>query len=264
MSRRAPGYRRLRELLSERDRAIVKQVADLRLMGARQIEAIHFPVGEHESAAAAARARQRVLERLVTYGLLSRLGRRIGGVRAGSASFIYALGPTGQRVIAPDGRRRRFHEPTERFVDHTLAVAQLIVDVTVADRAGEIELMVCQAEPRSWREYGGLAGRQLLRPDAFVALGAGDFEHRWFIEVDRASESLPVVLRKCRQYVAYYQTGTEQAAHDVFPRVCWLVPHTRRADALRKAIAAQRDLPSGLLAVALSDDAVPALVGGER
>ena len=75
----------------------------------------------------------------------------------------------------------------------------------------------CQSEPRCWREFSGLAGRLVLRPDLFTALGVGDLEHRWFLEVDRGMESLPVVLRKCRQYHAYYQTGDEQSAHGVFP-----------------------------------------------
>ena len=110
------GLLLLREQLSGRDLAILGQVSDLRLMTARQIEAIHFPLTEHDSARGAARARQRVLERLTRQGLLSRLERRIGGVRAGSAAFVYALGPTGQRVLMPDGARRRYYEPTERFL----------------------------------------------------------------------------------------------------------------------------------------------------
>ncbi len=55
----------LREQLSERDLRIIEQICDLRLMNARQIEAVHFPVSEHDNLQAAARARQRVLRRLV-------------------------------------------------------------------------------------------------------------------------------------------------------------------------------------------------------
>ena len=70
----------------------------------------------------------------------------------------------------------------------------------------------------------------MLRPDLFVSLGVGDFEHRWFCEVDRGTEHLPAILRKCRQYEAYYATGAEQRDHGVFPRACWIVPDQRRAD----------------------------------
>jgi len=254
--------RYLREQLSGRDLAIIAQVGDLRLMNARQIETIHFPPSEHDNAQAAARARQRVLERLSSEGLLNRLARRIGGVRAGSAGFVYALGESGQRVLRLEGPRRRFHEPTERFLDHTLAISQLVVDLTTASRQGSLELLVSQAEPRCWREFTGLAGRQLLRPDAFLALGVGDYEHRWFAEIDRGNESLPVVLRKCRHYHAYYQAGSEQATHGVFPRVCWIVPDERRADGVRRAIDRDRALPERLFSVATTDQALTVLTGG--
>ena len=77
-------------------------------------------------------------------------------------------------------------------------------------------------------EFSGLGGRRLLRPDAFLALGVGDYEWRWFCEIDRGSESVPVILRKCHLYADYYQSGQEQAKHGgVFPTVCWIVPDKR-------------------------------------
>ena len=101
----------LRDGLSGRDLAIVGQVADVRLMTARQIEVIHFAPTDHENAAAAARACRRTLERLNRERLLIRLERRIGGARAGSASFIYALGPLGHPVLALSTHHRG--EPSE-------------------------------------------------------------------------------------------------------------------------------------------------------
>jgi hypothetical protein len=248
--------------LSGRDLAVIRQVAMLRLMSARQIQAVHFADSEHDNPAAATRARQRVLTRLIRERLLIPLERRIGGVRAGSAGLVLALGPVGQRVLTSDGRRRRSYEPTLRFVDHTLAVSQLMVDVTAAARRGLLDVLEAQAEPSSWRQFSGLGGRRLLRPDAFLALGVGDYELRWFIEIDRASESLPVVVRKCRLYADYYQSGTEQAAHGgVFPRVCWVVPDEQRAERLRAAIARDRQLPGQLFVVTTADDALKVLQG---
>jgi Replication-relaxation len=256
----ARGLKQTRERLSERDLGVIRQVAELRLMSARQIQALHFPDVEHDNEQAATRARQRVLERLTRERLLIRLERRIGGVRAGSAGFVLALGPVGQRVLAIDGPRRRSYEPTLRFVDHTLAVAQLIVDVTVASRRGLLDLVDVQPEPRCWREFSDMGGRRLLRPDAYVALGSGEYELRWFIEVDRASESLPVIVRKCRLYADYYQSGKEQAAQGgVFPRVCWIVPDGSRAERLRRTITQDRTLPEGLFVVTTSEQAVAVL-----
>jgi Replication-relaxation len=252
----ARGLAELRASLSERDLAIIRQVAVLRLMSARQIQALHFPEGEHETGLAATRARQRVLARLLRERLLISLERRIGGVRAGSAGLVLALGPLGQRLLALDGPRRRSYEPTARFVDHTLAVSQLIVDVSLAARRGRLELLETQAEPQSWRQFSGLGGRHWLRPDVFVVLGAGEYELRWFIEVDRASESLPTVVRKCRLYADYYQAGVEQAKHGVFPRVCWIVPDEARAERLGSAIGHDGQLPSGLFTVTTDGEAV--------
>jgi hypothetical protein len=249
----------LRARLSERDRAIIAEVAEWRLMTARQIQALRFPNEKHDGERAATRARQRVLSRLTRERLLIRLTRRIGGVRAGSASFVFGLGPVGQRVLALDGPRRRAYEPTERFVDHTLAIAQVVVEATLAARQGLLEVLACQSEPRCWRQFVGLGGRQTVRPDAFLSLGVGAYELHWFIEVDRASESLPTVLSKCRLYAEYYQSGQEQAKHGVFPRVCWVTPDEARAERLRQAIARDRTLPALLFVVTTSGAAVTTL-----
>jgi hypothetical protein len=263
----ARGVAGLRDRLSERDLAIVRQVAELRLMNARQIQALHFPTNEHGSESAATRARQRVVARLCRDRLLTPLQRRVGGVRAGSAGLVLALGLAGQRVLADGGTRRRAYEPTLRFFDHTLAVSQLAVDLSVAPRLGLMELLSFQAEPDCWREFAGVGGgRRLVRPDAFVSLGIGEYVLDWFCEIDRATESLPVIVRKCRLYADYYQSGTEQARNDsggVFPRVCWVVPDERRAERLREAIARDRRLPEGLFVVATSERAVAVLSNTE-
>jgi hypothetical protein len=260
----ARGVTHLRERLSERDLGVIRQVAELRLMSARQIQAIHFPDVEHENEAAAMRARQRVLKRLCRDGLLLPLERRIGGVRAGSAGLVLALGPVGQRVLTIDGPRRRSYEPGLRFVDHTLAIAQLVVELSVAARRGRLDVLEVQAEPCSWRQFSGLGGRQWLRPDAFVVLGVGAYELRWFIEVDRSSESLPVVLRKCRLYADYYRSGKEQASGGVFPRVCWVVPDEARAARIRQAIARNTALPERLFTVTTELRAIATLTAIEQ
>jgi hypothetical protein len=254
----ARGVARLRQRLSERDLAIIRQVAELRLMSARQIQAVHFPADLHDNELAATRARQRVLARLSRERLLAPLERRVGGVRAGSAGLVLTLGPIGQRVLTIDGRRRSY-EPTLRFFDHTLAVSQVMVDVTAAAQRGVLELLDWQAEPKSWRDFSGIGGRRLLRPDAFLLLGVSDYELRWFIEVDRSSESLPVIVRKCRLYADYYQSGKEQASGGVFPRVCWIVPDGSRAERIRDAIARDRRLPARLFVVTTSEQAVTVL-----
>lgn len=266
MSRGIVGRVELEDLradLSGRDLAIIGQVADLRLMTGRQIEAVHFQIGDHETAAAAARAARRCLERLTRHNLLVRLQRRIGGVRAGSGSWVYALGPVGHRVLHRDDARPRYREPSATFVDHTLAITQLVVDLTTKAQHRQLELLGMQAEPRCWRQFTSTAGLTVLRPDLFVSLGVGDFEHRWFCEVDRGTEHLPALLRKCRQYEAYYSTGAEQRDHGVFPRACWIVPDQRRADRLRVAIDKDTRLTDALFMITTHIEAITTLTGGE-
>lgn len=252
----AGGARSLRAQLSDRDLAVIRQVVALRLMSARQIEAVHFPSSEHGSLSAATRARQRVVARLVRERLLLSLARRIGGVRAGSAGLILAPGPVAQRVLRLSSARRHAYEPSERFALHTLAISQLVVDIILASRNGQCELLDWQTEPASWRSFTGLAGRQVIRPDALVSLGVGEYALDWFVEVDRATESLPTILTKCRLYAEYYQSGEEQARRGVFPRVCWVVPDAARAERLQAATTRSRQFPDGLFVVTTSERAV--------
>jgi hypothetical protein len=257
----ARGLDRLRDRLSERDLAIVRQVVEWRLLSSRQIQALHFPNEQHANELAAMRARQRVLTRLCRERLLVALDRRVGGVRAGSAGLVLAPGPIAHRVLGGSSRRRAY-EPTARFFTHTLAISQLVVDLTLAARAGTLELLEAQAEPACWRPVADLHGRQWLKPDTFVSLSAGEYILHWFCEIDQSSESVPVILRKCRLYADYYQSGQEQAKHGgVFPRVCWIVPDDTRANRLRDAIAHDRHLPKPLFVVTTSAKAVDALKG---
>ena len=90
----------------------------------------------HASQLAGARICRRVLARLTDERLLARLQRRVGGVRAGSASFVYALGPIGRRLL---DERHRYTEPSQLFLDHTLAVADAHIAIVQADRDGRLE-----------------------------------------------------------------------------------------------------------------------------
>ena len=260
------GLETLRDDLSGRDIAIVRQIADLRLMSGAHVEAIHFSTNDHATASAAARAARRVLERLARNGLIVRLDRRIGGIRAGSTAFVYALGPVGHRLLAETAiARPRLREPSLPFADHTLAITQLVVDMTVAARRGELEVLGLQTEPWCWRRFtASLGGEGILRPDLFTLIGQGDFEYRWFVEVDRGTEHLPTLIRKCRAYDAYYRSGIEQATHGVFPRVAWLVTSAKRRDQLRRAIDQDRQLPDGMFIVAEIGDAVAVLTSTDR
>jgi protein involved in plasmid replication-relaxation len=232
----AAGLLRLANDLGEGERTAVDIVARLRLVSHAQLAALLAPAHPQASVASTARAVRRTLARLTGLGVLARLERRVGGVRAGSAGYVYYLGPVGQRLIAYwEGRgliRGRFRpEPGGRYVRHRLAVSELYVQLRLADRAGELDLLAFEAEPDCWRRsLDGFGGSVLLKPDAFVRLGVGAYEDRCFVEVDLGTESRSVIASKVQAYLDYFHAGAEQAEHGVFPRVVLLTnTEVRRA-----------------------------------
>jgi len=258
------GLAQTRRLLSERDLTIVAQVGELRLMRVAQIEKAHFPIENFASELSARRVARRVLERLTRERLLVRLERRIGGAMTGSAGFVYGLGPVGARVLGDDNARRHYREPSEAFLEHTLAIADVVVDLLVGRRSGGFEVLELEAEPRCWRSHNGLGGRQLLRPDLFVSLGIGEFEHRCFLEIDLGTEHLPTLVRKCQAYLVHYRSGVEQETHGVYPTVWWVVQTRRRVEQLTKALQRTRGPVDNLFVVTLAEDAVKELTAGLR
>jgi Replication-relaxation len=256
LSRRGLG--RLHEQLSERDLSIIRSVREHRFLTARQIEDFHFT--DHTSELAGARVCRRVLSRLSKERLLTRLQRRVGGVRAGSASFVYALGPTGARLLE---QQRGFTEPSALFLDHTLAVAAAHVELVKAARRDKLELLRVDIEPSCWRRYLGRSGApEIVRPDLYVVTASGAFEDCWFLEIDRGTESPAAIRRKCRAYEMYWRNGREQETHGTFPLVVWVVPDAEREKRLRATVGGARNLKWALFRVTTHTDLVPLLAGG--
>ena len=85
-----------------------------------------------------------------------------------------------------------------------------------------------------------------------------------FIEVDCGTEHAPALLRKADLYQRHFQSGREQAEHDVFPLVLWLVPDAARAAQLERAFTgARRGLTRSLHQVAVTGVQVQAARGAQ-
>lgn len=233
------GLLRLGDELPDAERGLLQVVERLHLVSHAQLAAL-LGIAATSAASPDSRARQirRLLQRLTDVGLLARLDRRVGGIRAGSSGFVYYLGPAGQRLLAywqGQGliRGRSRPEPGQSYVAHRLAVSQLYVYLRLAATRGELELLQFDAEPDCWRIHEtGFGESVTIKPDAFVRLGVGAYEERSFVEVDLGSESRTVIARKLGVYIDYFQSGQEQAAAGVFPRVVILVPNETRKAAL--------------------------------
>jgi hypothetical protein len=207
-----------------------------------------------------------VLRRLAGYRVLEHLARRVGGVRAGSSSYVWRLGPLGHRLLQDgDTRPRRTSEPGLRYLDHCLAVADVNLRLIMAARRGLFQLLDVDLEPDAWRGYLGTAGQRLtLKPDLFAITSTGPYEDCWFIEVDRGTESMPTLLKQCHQYEAYRRSGREQDQLGTFPLVVWIVSDESRRQRLREAIAASRSLTLALFRVVLEVELVDLLGGQSR
>jgi hypothetical protein len=264
------GHRQLSAMkrdLSVRDLSILRSVADFRYLTATQIEALHFAA--HASKLSGARKARLALQRLSEMRLLTRLERRIGGVRAGSASYVYGLGSVGQRVLATNGERIRFKEPSLNFLSHTLAVADLAIKLRTYTSVGLAELRTqpeVVTEPACWRTFstGMFGARQTLKPDLFVVTTNGQYEYRWFVEIDLGTESGTAVRRKAEIYLDYLKSGKEQQAHGIFPRVLWSANSKKRAKFLGNVLANVVAAPEGLFVVREADQAADALLGGDK
>ncbi len=259
------GLLALAEAMPERERQIAETTGRLRLVAGKQLERLYF--SEIGKAASRARAARRVLADLTERQVLFRLERSIGGVRAGSAGHVYGLGPIGKRLVSywqGEGltRVRTPHEPGVVFVRHTLAVAEQYMQLIETERAGRFELVAFESEPDCWRPLAGAYGRaDTLKPDAFVRLGLGEFEECSFIEVDCGTTGRGALTRKCHRYVAYYQSGIEQAESGVFPRIVWLTTNQARVRLLVEVCASLAPEHWQLFSVGTADKAIGLLSG---
>ncbi|MGH9917351.1 MAG: replication-relaxation family protein, partial [Nitrososphaerales archaeon] len=245
--------------LTAQDRSILADVANLNLVSGQQLQRLHYAASE------AGRRNARLdLTRLTDLQVLTRLERVIGGQRAGSAGYIYALGVAGQRLIRADTRRyRRPWTPFPNHLRHAMAVSELYVDLRQRESRQGWQLVSFDAEPRCWRGFYGPGGSRLtLKPDAFFVGESDDFVDRLFVEMDCSTEALPRIVDKAKVYVRYWQSGREQAETGVFPWVLWVVPNDQR---LRQLVNGLSRLPAEnrqLFAVATSAAAADQVLAG--
>ena len=251
----------LRRHLTPRDLDVVRSLETYRLLTTGQIQRLHFT--EHVSSSSAARTAVRVLGRIEGHGLIVRLRRRIGGLDKGSAANVWQLAALGERLLrALDGdpNRRRFIEPSEPFTEHTVAVAELAVRIIEESRHGSFEALTLETEPECWRSWVGAAGtEQWIKADLFVVTASADYEAHAFVEIDRDTEHMPAIIRKCLTYQRYSNTGIEQARAELFPAVVWVVPGEHRAERIRAAILGELSLTAALFHVVTTDEALDVL-----
>ena len=243
--------------VSDRELAILTTLERVRLATGAQLETLHF-------GSDASRQRRRALESLTDRRLVCRLDRTIGGVRAGSSGYLFALDIGGQHVLERLTNRsvRRPSTPGAPFVRHVLGVTDLYVGLVQAERQGLVQIQEFEAEPAAWRRYSGSGGgTAIVKPDAYVRLASDDWLDAFFIEYDRGTESSPTLIRKADVYRGYYASGIEQRQQGVFPKVLWCVPNERRYQTVVDVCSHQPADAWALHQVTLTSDAVGLTTG---
>jgi hypothetical protein len=250
----------IREQMQPVDWKLLENVGRLNVASGNQLRRLHYQDSE-----TGRRMSRLHLRRLVEIEVLPRLGRTVGGVRAGSEGHVYALGMAGQRLLyGPRKRARPPWTPSGNSLRHALGVAELYVRLKELEADRQIVLEAFDAEPRSWREYVGPGGmRSVLKPDAYVATGTDEFIDSWFVEVDRATEATTRIASKCRAYWLYWQSGREQAEQSVFPTVLFVVPNRKRREQLAALIASLPAEQRKIVQVVTMDAAPKAMATGE-
>jgi hypothetical protein len=252
--------------LNQREQAILATVERLRLLRADHVRRLFFD--DISSDAGSARLSRRSLATLVEDGLLSRLERRVGGARAGSSGHVYTITAAGRRLNAyrrgtGTPSNRGVHEPGQPFVAHTLAIADLYLALVEAERAGTLELLGFESEPTCWRTFTGPVGAtQTLKPDAYLRVGADEYEYASLVEVDCGTEGRSALVRKAHVYLSYWRSGREQAAErGLFPKVVWIAAADSRARFLGELLDALPDDGKQLFAATTTAEAIGVLSG---
>lgn len=252
------GMTDIGEKLSERDWQILATVRAFRYLTTRQLSRQHF--GLLPANDPIPRKANHALARLRELGLLANLNRRIGGVRAGSGGYVWQITDLAYRLLCwhlkePTNMRVRALEPGTAFLDHTLAIAEVVLTLQEASRNDKVTLSRIQLEPASWRSFLGFGGEvRRLKPDLTAVTKSGDYEDYWFIEVDRATEPPNRVVKKCLEYNEYRRSGKEQSEHGLFPAVVWTVPNENRREQLRRRLSGEKSVDDHLFEVVTLDE----------
>lgn len=257
--RRRLSRRQLEELalyLGERDKAVLLAIQRHRYLMTGQVQRLAFT--DSVSPTAGLRAASRCLKKLKETGLINTMSRRIGGVRAGSGSLIWYLSHAGERLLRLHEKEaaanRRFFEPSPYFLAHTLAVAEVSIQLMELCRKHQMELAGLQPEPECWRSYSERGICLSLKPDLYAVTVSGEYEDRWFLEIDLDTESPARVIDKCKRYHQYYRSGLEQKESGVFPLTVWIVPNAARKQHLLEHIRAVFDKQPRLFAIITADE----------
>lgn len=192
--------------LTARDVDIIEAVHQYRVLKQDQLQALFF--GSKSAA-------QRVLSRLFDHGFLE---RKFLPVLYGRSSTYYVLDRRGAELL----RAERGYDDLNwyasskdlksDYIDHTTAINDFRVSITVAARRQGLALITWASESQLKADYDRVSipgSRQpvSLIPDGYFILGTPRGNAHFFLEVDRGTETLDRFRQKVEAYIGYHQSG---------------------------------------------------------
>lgn len=245
-----PELRRLSDQMDSHKKEILDTIYRVKFITANQLQRIFFT--KNEKRASNLRACNRMVNKLKSHGLVDHLEQRIGGKQSGSGSKIWTITSAGYNLLRLENQhllvtRKRFYEPYPMFLEHSLAVSEIYTLLKELHRQKKIELLTIQNEPKCWRNFSDRGISFYVKPDLFASLipaHENEYELSFYFELDRATEAPIRVIKKCKQYIAYYNSGIEQRLNGVFPYVIWITVNKKRQEQLIRYI--QENLPKAV------------------
>ncbi len=202
--------------VTERDKHIIQAVAQYRVLRQDQIQVLFF--GQNPGAKAAA---QRRLVKLYDGGFLARffLPTR-GGLM--SSPILYGLDRRGIELLRAEwGYEDLRWYPTSKalkddFLEHTLAIADIRVAVTVACHRLGYALLTWRGEAELKADYDYITVRTAkgytksvsVIPDSYFVLDTPLGKAHFFLEVDRGTMTTERFRTKIAAYMAYQHSGS--------------------------------------------------------
>lgn len=220
--------------LTARDLAILRDVQEYRFLHAGHILALH------EGSERNVRGR---LNLLFQHGYLERPLKQ-QDVFLSSTHIVYSLGRKSVETLASsqgerEGMLRRIRE-TERtspLIAHALMLSQFRVCLTLALKGRDDVRLIRWSQGDDLRRALFRDGepRELV-PDALFVLKTSEFEHPFFLEADRASETRERFVSKLRTYWGWHKDKVMNRTLDFpFFRVLTIATGEGRCENLRVA-----------------------------
>lgn len=208
--------------LSAKEEQLLKFLLKAKYATTKQLARLYF--SDSVSSSTALRRANLTTKKLNDKGYIRHLDRHIGGVRAGSGSFVWTISTKGLKWLKHFKpslaiTRQNHYEPTWHHLEHTLEISEIYVQLTELKNKHLVQSIdKFQFEPNCWRGWlDKHASRMILKLDCYIEISLDDYLDSYFIEVDKNTESLARVINKSKQYIRYYNLNIEQKKYRCIP-----------------------------------------------